>query len=45
VIETDIVSRKLELMRDNDYLSFAAAAHLREIINLALSGSALGSGS
>jgi DNA-binding transcriptional LysR family regulator len=31
VIETDIVSLKLELMRDSDYLSFHAAAHLREI--------------
>lgn len=31
VIETDIISLKLELMRDSDYLSFHAAAHLREI--------------
>ena len=31
VIETDIVSLKLELMRDSDYLSFHAVAHLREI--------------
>lgn len=31
VIETDIVSLKLELMRNSDYLSFHAAAHLREI--------------
>lgn len=31
VIETDIVSLKLELMRDSAYLSFHAAAHLREI--------------
>jgi DNA-binding transcriptional LysR family regulator len=30
-IETDIVSLKLELMRDSDYLSFHAAAHLRQI--------------
>lgn len=30
-IETDIVSLKLELMRNSDYLSFHAAAHLREI--------------
>jgi LysR family transcriptional regulator of gallate degradation len=31
VTETDIVSLKLELMRDSDCLSFHAAAHLREI--------------
>ena len=31
VIETDIISLKLELMRDSDYLSFHAAAHLREV--------------
>jgi DNA-binding transcriptional LysR family regulator len=31
VIETDIVSLKLELMRDSAYLSFHAAAHLREV--------------
>jgi DNA-binding transcriptional LysR family regulator len=31
VIETDIVSLKLELMRDSEYLSFHAAAHLREV--------------
>jgi DNA-binding transcriptional LysR family regulator len=31
VIETDIVTLKLELMRDSRYLSFHAAGHLREI--------------
>jgi DNA-binding transcriptional LysR family regulator len=31
VIETDIVSLKLELMREGDYLSFHAAGHLREV--------------
>jgi LysR family transcriptional regulator of gallate degradation len=31
VIETDVVSLKLELMRNSEYLSFHAAAHLREV--------------
>jgi DNA-binding transcriptional LysR family regulator len=31
VIETDIVSLKLELMQEGEYLSFHAAGHLREV--------------
>ena len=31
VVETDVMPLKLELMRDSDYLSFHAAAHLGEI--------------